>query len=95
MEGQVQGHESGAEGCAHGAVGRGLQGTSRENHSVAELDGGRGEDHWPGASWSPGLFPAQQGLAVAGPNSGRVHWEIQGEPAGSLWGWVRRGGRLW
>lgn len=50
------------------------------------------EDHWPGAPWSIGLLPVHQGLAVAGPSSGRVHWEIQGELAGSLWGWVRREG---
>lgn len=50
------------------------------------------EDHWPGAPWSTELLPVHQGLAVAGPSSGRVHWEIQGEPAGRLWGWVRREG---
>lgn len=40
MEGQVQGRESGAEGCAHGAVGPAGHLTG-QNHSVAELDGGR------------------------------------------------------
>lgn len=33
VEGQVQGHESGAEGCAHGAVGACR--TPHKNHSVA------------------------------------------------------------
>lgn len=91
MEGQVQGHESGAEGCAHGAVG--VCRAPHRNHCVAvSLMEGGCKDHWPGAPWSTGLLPVYQGLAVAGPSSGYVHWEIRGEPAGILWGWVRREG---
>lgn len=90
-EGQVQGHESGVQGCAHKAVGACR--APCKNHSVAvSLMEDGCEDHWPGAPWSTGLLPVHQGLAVAGPSSGGVHEEIQGEPPGILWGWVRREG---
>lgn len=51
------------------------------------------EDHWPGAPWSTELLPVHQGLAVAGPSSGRVHWEIQGDPQAACG--LGEEGRLW
>lgn len=87
VEGQVQGHESGIGLCTHGCR------APRKNHSVAvSLTEGGCEDHWPGAPWSTRLLPVHQGRAVAGSRSGCVHEEIQGEPPGILWGWVRREG---
>lgn len=64
----MQAHESGAEGCAHGAGG--ACGTSQEPFCSSELDGGRCEVHWPGTPWSTGLSPVYQGLAAVGPSSG-------------------------
>lgn len=80
------------QGAVHVGLRWGLQ-APHKNHSgaVSSMEGGC-ENHWTGAPWSTGLLPVYQGLAVAGPSSGCVHWEIQGEPAGILWGWVRREG---
>lgn len=72
-EGQVQGHESGAEGCAQGADGACR--APHKNHSVAvSLMEGGCEDHWPGAPRGPLEHRAASSLSGAG--SGRPQLRV-------------------
>lgn len=70
MEGQVQGHESGAEGCAHGAVG--VCRAPHRNHCVAVslMEGGcKGP-----LAWGPMEHRAASSLSGAG--SGRPQLRV-------------------